>query len=77
MVTMIGIQSKNVETYAIVEAGADRNKIEQLVKKLQSTGAEVAWYGFGMDDNLQEEIDDLLNYYDVVLVAATVDKKIG
>lgn len=37
----------------------------------------MAWYGFGMNDNLQEEIDDLLNYYDVVLVAATVDKKIG
>lgn len=34
MVMMTGIQSKNVETYAIVEAGADRNKVEQLVKKL-------------------------------------------
>lgn len=77
MVTMTGIQNKNVETYAIVEASADRNKVEKLVKKLQSTGVEVAWYGFGMNDNLQEEIDDLLNYYDVVLVAATAGKKIG
>jgi hypothetical protein len=41
------------------------------------TGAIVHWYGFDYGDNLQEEIDDLLNYYDVVLVAATADKKIG
>lgn len=73
----IGIQNGAVASYAIVEAGADRNKVEKLVKELQSTGAEVAWYGFEMNDNLQEEIDDLLNYYDVVLVAATAGKKIG
>ena len=34
MMKMIGIQSKKVETYAIEEAGADRNKVEKLVKKL-------------------------------------------
>ena len=73
----IGIQNEAAASYAIVEVGADRNKVEKLVKELQSTGAEVAWYGFGMNDNLREEIDDLLNYYDVVLVAATAGKKIG
>ena len=73
----IGIQNEAAASYAIVEVGADRNKVEKLVKELQNTGAEVAWYGFGMNDNLREEIDDLLNYYDVVLVAATAGKKIG
>ena len=73
----IGIQNGAAASYAIVEAGADRDKVEKLVQELQSTGAEVAWYGFEMNDNLREEIDDLLNYYDVVLVAATAGKKIG
>ena len=34
MMTMIGIQSKNVETYAIVETGADRNMINDLIGRL-------------------------------------------
>ena len=74
---MIGIQSKNVETYAIVEAGADRNIINDLVNRLQMTGAIVHWYGFDQEDNLDKEIDDLSNYYDAVLVAAAAGKKIG
>lgn len=74
---MTGIQSKNVETYAIVEAGADRNIINDLVSRLQMTGAIVHWYGFDQGDNLDKEIDDLSNYYDAVLVAAAGGKKIG
>jgi hypothetical protein len=31
---MIGTQSKNVETYAIVETGADRNMINDLISRL-------------------------------------------
>jgi hypothetical protein len=34
MVMMTGTQSKNVETYAIVEAGADRNMINNLISRL-------------------------------------------
>lgn len=77
MMMMTGIQNKNVETYAIVEAGADRNMINDLISRLQITGAVVHWYGFDLGDNLDKEIDDLSNYYDVVLVAATAGKKIG
>lgn len=77
MMTMTGTQSKNVETYAIVEAGADRNMINDLISRLQMTGAIVHWYGFDCGDNLDKEIDDLSNYYDAVLVAAAAGKKIG
>lgn len=74
---MTGTQNKNVETYAIVEAGADRNVINDLIGRLQITGAIVHWYGFDLGDNLDKEIDDLSKYYDAVLVAATAGKKIG
>ena len=77
MMKTIGIQSKNVETYAIVEAGADRNMINDLISRLQMTGAIVHWYGFDCGNNLDKEIDDLSNYYDAVLVAAAAGKKIG
>lgn len=77
MVMMTGIQNKKVETYAIVEAGADRNVVNDLINRLQMTGAIVHWYGFDCGDNLDKEIDDLSNYYDAVLVAAAGDKKIG
>lgn len=74
---MTGIQSKNVKTYAIVEAGADRNVINDLISRLQMTGAIVHWYGFDLGDNLDKEIEALSNYYDAVLVAAAVGEKIG
>ena len=77
MMKMIGIQSKNVETYAIVEAGTDRDTINDLISRLQITGAIVHWYGFELGDNLDKEIDDLSKYYDAVLVVAAADKKIG
>ena len=34
MVMMTGIQNKKVETYAIVEAGADRNVVNDLINRL-------------------------------------------